>query len=101
MANSDFNLQPVGSGPFMFSELIVENSTITGIKLKAFKDFHPEAPFIQEINFRYFADAETALQAYSDGYVQGISQIPSHLINQALMAQDLALYTGRFRRSVL
>ncbi len=95
IANSDFNLQPVGSGPFMFSELIVENSKINGIKLKAFKDFQPEAAFIQEINFLYFADAETALQAYSDGYVQGISQIPSHLISQALMAQDLALYTGR------
>ena len=95
MANSDFNLQPVGSGPFMFSELIVENSKITGIKLKAFKDFQPEAAFIQEINFLYFADAETALQAYNDGYVQGISQIPSHLINQALTAPDLALHTGR------
>lgn len=95
MTDSDFNLQPIGSGPFMFSELIVENSKITGIKLKAFKDFQPEAAFIQEINFLYFVDAETALQAYSDGYVQGISQIPSHLITQSLMAPDLALHTSR------
>ena len=95
IAVSDFNLQPVGSGPFMFSELVVENSTITGIKLKAFKDFLPEAAFIQEINFRYFPDADTALQAYRDGYVQGISQIPSHLITQALALPDLGLHTGR------
>jgi peptide/nickel transport system substrate-binding protein len=95
ISESEFNLQPIGSGPFMFSELVVENSVITGIKLKAFKDFLPQAAFIQELNFRYFPDAETALQAYSDGYVQGISQVPGHLITQALTLPDLALHTGR------
>lgn len=95
IVNSDFNLQPVGSGPFKFSELITENSTIKGVKLEAFEDFLPEPPFIQEINFQYFPDAASALQAFNDGYVQGVSQIPNNLISQAMTAPDLAIYTGR------
>jgi len=95
IADSQFNLHPVGSGPFKFDSLTVENSVITGITLVAFKGYYPEPPFIQEINFRYFADADAALQAYKDGYVQGVSQIPSHLINQALSIPGLSLYTGR------
>ncbi len=95
IADSQFNLQPVGSGPFKFESLSVENAKITGIKLSANKDYLPHAPYIQEINFRYYADAEAALQALKDGYVQGISQIPNHLITQALSQSGLSIYTGR------
>ncbi len=95
IANSQFNLEPVGSGPFKFDSLTVEETTITGLTLTAFKDYLPHAPFIQEINLRYFSDAETALQAYKEGFVQGISQIPNHLINQALSENGLSIYTGR------
>ena len=79
IADSQFNLKPVGSGPFKFDSLTIENSAITGVTLSAFEDYVPEPPFIQEIIFRYFADGESALQAYKDGYVQGVSQIPNHL----------------------
>jgi len=95
VADSQFNLQPVGSGPFKFDSLSVENSVVTGITLRANDDYLPNPPFIQEINFRYYPDAESALQAFTDGYVQGISQIPGHLINQALSLPGLSIYTGR------
>jgi peptide/nickel transport system substrate-binding protein len=93
--DSDFNLNPVGSGPFKFAAITVEGSTITGIKLEAFKEYSSGAPFIQEINFRYYPDAESAFKAYQDGFVQGISQIPSNLLQQALAQPDLSIYTGR------
>ena len=95
IADSDFNLKPVGSGPYKFKELIVEDSVIKGITLSAFKDYLPEPPFIQELNFRYYSDAESALQGFRDGYVQGISQIPNYLVNQALAEPNLSIYTGR------
>ena len=95
IADSQFNLAPVGTGPYKFDSLTVENSQSTGLKLTAIKEYQPHAPYIQEINFRYFADADTALKAYTDGYVQGISQIPNYLINQALQEKDLSIYTGR------
>ena len=36
---SPFNLKPVGSGPFQFSHLLVENGQIKGVVLTAFQDY--------------------------------------------------------------
>ena len=95
IAESEFNLQPVGSGPYKFSELTVEDDVITGLTLKKFENYAGSGPFLEEINFRYYPDAQTAYQAYLDKYVQGISEIPDSILPTALSNADLAIYTGR------
>lgn len=95
IADSGFNLEPVGSGPYQFSELTVENDVITGLTLKAFTKNSTAGPFLEEIHFRYYADAKSAYQAYVDKYVQGISEIPDEMLSSALNNQDLSVYTGR------
>ncbi|MRS04348.1 hypothetical protein EG832_14205, partial [bacterium] len=95
IADSTFNLEPVGSGPYQFSELSIENDVITGLTLKAFTKNSSSGPFLEEINFRYYADAQSAYQAYADKYVQGISEIPDEMLSSALTNPDLSVYTGR------
>jgi peptide/nickel transport system substrate-binding protein len=95
IADSGFNLEPVGSGPYQFSELTVENDVITGLTLKAFTKNSTSGPFLEEIHFRYYTDAKSAYQAYVDKYVQGISEIPDEMLASALNNQDLSVYTGR------
>lgn len=98
IAASPLNLQPVGSGPYRFGELLMEGSTISGIRLLANEDFAGESPFLQEIVFRYYPDASSAYQAYIQGSVQGISEVPADLLPQALTNEDLNIYTGRLPR---
>jgi peptide/nickel transport system substrate-binding protein len=95
IADSEFNLQPIGSGPYQLADVIVEDSTITGLSLKVFDDYSGTAPFLQEIIFRYYPDAEAALQAYKDGFVQGISEIPNNVVDKALVEPNLLMYSGR------
>ena len=95
IANSEFNLNPVGSGPFKFSKLIVEEDQIVGLSLVAFENYVNSAPFLEEIIFRYYPDAQSAYQAYLDKYVQGISEIPYSLMPTAIQNEDLSIYTGR------
>ncbi len=95
VAESAFNLQPVGSGPYMFSDLTVEGTTITGITLKAFENYSGDGPYLEEIHFRYYPDAASAYQAYVDQYVQGISEIPQSILPTALINEDLSVYTSR------
>lgn len=95
IAESSFNLEPVGTGPYQFSELTVENDVITGLTLKAFTDNSTNGPFLEEIHFRYYPDAQSAYQAYIDKYVQGISEIPDEMLGSALTTQELSVYTGR------
>ena len=95
IADSDFNLEPIGSGPYRFSKLDIDNSNITGLTLTAFENYANSEPFLQEIHFRYYADAQSAYQAYLDEYVQGISEIPDSLLSTVLDNQDLSIYTSR------
>lgn len=98
IASSPLNLSPVGSGPFQFSELIMDGDVITGVKLTAFPDYAGEKPFLTEVVFQYYPDAVSAYQAFKAGYVQGISEIPADLMDEALVEEDLNLYTGRLPR---
>jgi peptide/nickel transport system substrate-binding protein len=95
LINDPFNLQPVGSGPFKFTRLIVENDTITGLALSAFKNYYLQPPYIDELVFRYYPDDTAAFQAYGDGQVQGIGQVGADILADVLAEQGLALYTAR------
>jgi peptide/nickel transport system substrate-binding protein len=98
IAASAINLQPVGSGPYRFGELLMEGSTVSGIRLLANEDYAGGRPYLQEIVFRYYPDASSAYQAYVQGAVQGISEVPTDLLPQALANEDLRIYTGRLPR---
>lgn len=95
IVNSQFNLMPVGSGPYQFDRLIVENDQITGVVLSAFDKYYGKIPFIDQIVFRYFPDGESAYQAYQDGLVQGIGQVSLNILTPVLKEAKLNLYTSR------
>lgn len=95
IAGSTFNLQPVGSGPYMFSDISVEGDQIKGITLSAFKNYFGQKPYIQQIVFRYYPDSQSAYQAYKDGYVQGISKVTNDILPQVLNETNLNVYSSR------
>ncbi len=95
LVNSDFNLNPVGSGPYKFDGMVIENDQITGIVVKANEDYFDQAPFIKQIVFRYVANSQEGLVAYRDGKVQGISSIDQQTLPEVLVEPGLSLYTAR------
>ena len=98
IAESPLNLQPIGSGPYQFGELTIENSQITGIKLNAFAKYAGDQPYLQELVLKYYPDAQSAYRAYQEGLVQGISEVPTELLSEALLDKNLNIYTGRLPR---
>ena len=98
---SPFNLQPVGSGPYRFNQLVVEDGKIIGLVLSVNKDFYGKVPFIEGIAFRYYPDALSALTAYKEGEIQGINSIPEEILQEALQIQDLNIHTGRLSELTL
>jgi peptide/nickel transport system substrate-binding protein len=95
LINHPFNLQPIGSGPYIFDRLLTENGQIQGVVLVANSKYYIRRPFIEEIDFRYYPDDQSALTAYQEGKVLGINQISPELIDAALKQPGLALYSGR------
>jgi peptide/nickel transport system substrate-binding protein len=90
-----YNLQPVGSGPYRFDTLLVEDGQIEGVVLALFEDYYGQRPYIEKFAFRYYPSSEEALEAYRRGEVLGISRISAEALPAALKEPGLNLYTGR------
>ena len=95
LVDDPFNLAPVGTGPYTFSRLLTENGQIIGVVLKANTAYFAGRPFIEEIDFRYYPDSQSAFSAYQEGIVQGISQLDQNVISSVIAQQGLSVYTGR------
>jgi peptide/nickel transport system substrate-binding protein len=101
MVSAPFNLSPVGSGPYRFDHLIVEDGEIKGVVLSAFKGYYGGAPFIEQVVFRFYPDAQSALAAYQQGTVLGLSQVSREILPAALKEPKLMLYTARMPQLTL
>jgi len=95
LLSADFNLNPVGSGPYEFDHLLVDEGQITGVVLQSFPNYYGEEPYIPQVVFRYYPSPQAALEAYQQGEVLGISQITEMILDEALLEENLSLYTSR------
>ena len=101
LSNIGFNLAPVGSGPYKFDHLMVENGKIAGVVLTVSEDYYGQVPFVQQIVFRYYPSAQAGLEAYRAGEVLGISQITPDVLPSALSETSLSFYSSRMPRLTL
>ena len=63
LANTDFNINPVGSGPYKFDHLLLDEGQITGVVLTSFDNYYGKPPFIPQVVFRYYPTSANALDA--------------------------------------
>ncbi len=94
LASSGFNINPVGSGPYKFDRLIVENGQIKGVVLALNDDYYGQKPYIPQVVFRYYPDPKSSLDAYQQGEVLAVSQLTSDVLPQALEEPGLSVYTS-------
>jgi peptide/nickel transport system substrate-binding protein len=95
IASAAFNLAPIGTGPYRFERLIVENGKVAGVELRAFDKFYGRKAYMNQVIFRYYPSAAAALDAYRQGQVLAVSQVTPDILAQALAEPTLNLYTGR------
>jgi len=90
-----YNLAPIGTGPYKFGNLLLEDNKINGVVLEANEDFYLGRPYLDEIVFMYYPDETAAWQAYKDGIVDGISEVDQSILDAALNDPNLNLYSAR------
>ncbi len=95
MANAEFNIKPVGTGPYRFDRLLVENGRIVGVVLTNFANFYRTPAYVEQVVFRYYANSADALSAYEQGDVFSVSRLSSDVLEKALMEPNLNIYTSR------
>jgi peptide/nickel transport system substrate-binding protein len=93
--DAQFNLQPIGSGPFRFDQFLVDGDQVTGVTLTAFEDYYADPAFIEQVTFKYYPDADSAISAYQSGEVLGIGQVTNDILPVALQEPDLNMHSGQ------
>ncbi len=74
---AEYNLHPIGSGPYMFSDFQKDaGGNILTLKLAANKNFYNGAPYISRITFNFYPDDESLINAYNEKEIMGMSSIP-------------------------
>jgi len=95
MESAGFNLEPIGSGPYKFDQLIVENGQIAGVVLSISSSYYGTAPFIEQVVFRYYPTPAEAFDAYRQGDVFSVSRITPDILQPALEDPNLSTYSSR------
>lgn len=95
LASADFNLSPIGSGPYKFERLITSGGQITGVSLVVNESYYTTPPFIEQVVFRFYPNSASAFDAYQQGEVLGISQITNDVLPAALQEPNLSVYSSR------
>jgi peptide/nickel transport system substrate-binding protein len=95
LINAPYNLEPIGSGPYRFNELLHENNQVTGVVLNAWDDYYAGRPFIDQVVFHYYETPEAAFQAYQEGDLLGISYIDPQTLPDVMADPALNIYSTR------
>lgn len=73
---SEFNIKPVGSGPYEFSSISRDSGGIpTTYSIKTWSNYHATRPYIDTITFHFFSDEEKALAALDSGAIDSLPSV--------------------------
>lgn len=100
---AEYNIKPVGSGPFQFKSLTKDkNGNIKVYTLERNEKFYGKKPFLDKIIFKFYADFPSLLDAFRNKNIEGIGFLPKEYrdslqgkkIKEYLL--DLPQYTAIF-----
>lgn len=73
---SDYNLEPIGEGPFKFVSFKKERSGfISQVSLGKNENYFDKKPYLDEIIFKYYQNEEELIKAYNSGAIDNFAGI--------------------------
>jgi peptide/nickel transport system substrate-binding protein len=72
----EYNLKPIGSGPFKFKSLTRESfGNVKLYTLERNEEYYGQKPYLDNLIFRFYSDMVSAVEALKNKNVEGISYI--------------------------
>ncbi len=91
----EFNLNPVGTGPFQLEEIEVEGETIAAVVLGQPSRHHGPQPYLDRVQFRFYPSDQAVFDAYEAGEVEGIARISVADLPRASASPTLDLFSAQ------
>lgn len=91
---AEYNIKPVGAGPWKFENLAKDKQGIVhAIELLRNEEAAYHAPWIKQLQFKFFQSSEAAFQALQDHQVEGLGSLPLDRKGAARARKDIVLYS--------
>lgn len=95
-SRAEFNAQPIGTGPFQVEEVSALHITLVP------NPYWPGTrPHLQRLEFRFYPDPQSLLEAYKQGEILAISRVYPEQVPEASALPSLNLYPARLSGYVL
>lgn len=101
LPSTEFNLQPIGSGPFQVSEVETQGPETLSVLLRPNPYYYGARPYLEGIRFRFYPSYASVFRAFQDGEVEGVGQITLQDLPRARNEEDLNLYSAPLADQVL
>ncbi|MBI5071807.1 hypothetical protein HZB93_02870 [Candidatus Falkowbacteria bacterium] len=89
---AEYNIKPVGSGPFEFKSLTKDKSgSIKIYTLVRNENFYGQKPHLEKLIFKFYPDYESALAALQNKNIEGVSFLPEEM-ESTLQSKKLTKY---------
>ena len=89
MAESPYNLRPIGTGPFKLTRITGE-----GAVLEPFPDYYGPIPKLSQLQFRFFPDYASALAALEKGDVDALPYLDPRDAARLKGSERLTVYSA-------
>jgi peptide/nickel transport system substrate-binding protein len=87
---SEYNIKPIGSGPYMFSKLEKDSSgSITNYELVSNKNYYDGRPYIDTLNLKFYDSEDMMIAGYNNNEIQNLSFVSPRNINKIKFKQRL------------
>ncbi|HEU0169604.1 MAG TPA: peptide ABC transporter substrate-binding protein [Chloroflexota bacterium] len=90
LPSSNFNRDPVGSGPYQLKQLDLRSAT-----LQVADAYYGAKPYISRVMLRFYKDDDSVLQALLRGEVQGDWHVDANQIKSLQGATNIHLYSAQ------
>lgn len=94
LLNHPFNRQPTGTGPFQVEAFTNAPGQPLRVLLAANSRYYGRQPFINKVEFKYYATQADLFAAYQAGAVQGIASIGPSDLEQVRAIPSLDIFTA-------
>jgi len=87
---AELNKKPIGSGPFKFKSFTKDkNGNIRTMTLARNDSYHAQPAYINELNFKFYGDFDSASTALAENQIEGLGLLPKEY--QAKVAKNKSL----------
>lgn len=94
---SEYNLKPIGSGPFKFVSLGKDESDqVRFYSLEANKEYYNSGPLIKQISFYFYSNFDQATQGLKAGEINGLISSPKQIQDKLFEIKNLKYYQLNF-----